>query len=152
MDTMKAPGPDHPITVAVNPRRVRALYQGHVIADSAQVLMLTEAGYSPVAYFQRADVDMAYMARTDRSTHCPYKGRASYFTLTMDGAIAENAVWTYEDPYPAMSEIAGRLAFFPNAVKIEESTEEGAGPPVDQIVQHTDAGAGVAQREPWPRR
>ena len=150
MDVMKTPGPDHPIAISANPRRVRALYRGHVIADSADVLMLTEASYKPVAYFPPSDVDMAFLSRTTRDTYCPYKGHAAYFTVMMDGAIAENAAWTYETPYPAMSEIAGRVAFFPNAVTIEESAQVRLGASVDEVVQHTDAGGGASQREHWP--
>jgi len=150
MDVMKVPGPDHPIAMAANPRRVRALYGGHEIADSADVLMLSEASYKPVAYFPRGDVDMAFLSRTDRDTYCPYKGHAAYFSVARDGAIAENAAWTYEAPYPAMQAIAGRVAFFPNAVTIEETAEDPRGGSVDEIVQHTDAGGGASQREHWP--
>src|ERR1700722_18221471 len=98
---MKIPGPDHPITITENPKRVRALYQGHVIAETDHALALKEASYPVVQYFPREDVAMAFMSRTDRSTNCPYKGDAAYYSISRDGAVAENAVWTYEDPYPA---------------------------------------------------
>jgi uncharacterized protein (DUF427 family) len=158
---MKVPGPDHPITVTPAQRRWRVQFQGHVIADSADALVLQEASYPPVVYFPREDVSMEYLSRTDHATQCPYKGQAAYYTLLMDGHMVENAVWTYEEPYPAMGQIAGRLAFYPNEVEIYEvddasvnprHAEGGPGPnaTVDQIVQHTDAGAGHAQREPWP--
>jgi uncharacterized protein (DUF427 family) len=62
---------------------------------------------------------MSLFERTDRSTHCPYKGDASYFTLRAGERTAENAVWTYEQPFPAMSAIAGHLAFYPDKVTIE---------------------------------
>ena len=149
METIKTPGPDHPITFAAAPGRMRAKYMGHVIADSADVLMLDEARHDPVAYFPRDDVSMEYMGKTDHVTHCPYKGYAGYFTLTMDGAIAENAVWTYEDPYPAMEEIRGRLAFYPNVVEISEVADEHASHATDEAVLHTDAGDGAPQRERW---
>ncbi len=150
MDAIKTPGPDHPITVEGHPRRMQALYRGHVIADSAGVLMLREASYKPVAYFPRADVDMAYFAPTTRDTHCPYKGHANYFTLMMDGAIAENAAWSYEHPYPAMEVIAGRLAFFPNLVEVHELDEALPPASVAAVIEHTDEGDGASQREPWP--
>jgi uncharacterized protein (DUF427 family) len=150
MDVIKVPGPDHPITVAANPRRVRALYKGHVIADSPDVLMLKEATYKEVAYFPREDVEMAFLARTELDTYCPYKGHAGYFTLTMDGAIAENAVWTYETPHPAMQAIAGRLAFYPNVVETEEAAQERQGASVDEVILHTDSGGGASQRDRWP--
>lgn len=152
---MKTPGPDHPITVTPAETRWRARYAGHVIADSADALILKEADYPPVVYFPRQDVSMEYMSRTDRHTHCPYKGDASYYSLLMDGQFAENAIWTYEAPYPAMSTIEGRLAFYPDKVEVyavegEPATARRADPDIDQAVQHTDAGDGHAQRGHWP--
>jgi uncharacterized protein (DUF427 family) len=117
---MKLPGPDHPITLTPAARRWRATYAGQVIADSAEAIILREADYPAVVYFPRADVAMNLMSRTDRSTHCPYKGDANYFTVTADGQIAENAVWTYELPYPAMALIAERLAFYTSKVEVRE--------------------------------
>ena len=149
MDVVKVPGPEHPITVAASPARLRALYQGHVIADTASALILKEASYHPVAYFPRKDVDMAFLTRTGLDTYCPYKGHAGYFSLEMDGHIAENAAWTYETPHAAMGVIAGRLAFYPNLVTIEEAPAEPSAVSVDAVVQHTDSGAGRSQGEHW---
>jgi uncharacterized protein (DUF427 family) len=65
---------------------------------------------------------MSLLTSTDHHTHCPYKGDASYFTITVDGHSADNAVWSYEQPYPAMAEIKDYLAFYPDRVdKIEEA-------------------------------
>jgi uncharacterized protein (DUF427 family) len=117
---MKLPGPDHPITITPNPKRVRISIDGVVIADSSQALTLNEAGYSAVQYVPRGDANLALMARTDRVTHCLYKGNANYFSIVANGKSIENSVWTYETPFPAMAEIAGHLAFYPEKVKIEE--------------------------------
>ena len=119
MDVVKIAGPDHSITIRAHPGRVRALYEGHEIADSADALVLKEASYAPVVYFPRGDVEMEVLARTSRDTYCPYKGHASYFTIRRDGTIAENAVWTYETPHPGMAAIAEYVAFYPNVVTIE---------------------------------
>jgi uncharacterized protein (DUF427 family) len=150
METMKVAGPDHPIHLEAAARRVRARYKGRVIADSDGVLMLREAGYHPVAYFPRQDVSMEYLSRTDRRTHCPYKGHASYFSIMMDGELAENAAWTYETPYPAMELIGERIAFFPHPVEVYEPDERDTGVSTDAVVLHTDAGDGASQREHWP--
>ncbi len=118
---MKLPGPDHPITVTPNPKRVRVTLGGTVIAETTRALTLQEASYKPVQYIPRADAEMALLARTDRSTHCPYKGDASYYTIEAGGRRAENAVWSYESPFPAMAAIEGHLAFYPDRVDaIEE--------------------------------
>jgi len=117
---MRVPGPDHPITITVNPKRVRVSVGGVVIAETSNALKLKEAGYPAVNYLPREDTNMALLARTERVTHCPYKGDASYFNIVTDGKTVENAIWTYETPFPAMTEITGRLAFYPDKVKIEE--------------------------------
>jgi uncharacterized protein (DUF427 family) len=117
---MKLPGPDHPITITANPKRVRISAGGTVIADTTQALMLKEANYPTVQYVPREDANLAFLARTDRVTHCPYKGDANYFSVMADGKTLENAVWSYETPFPAMAEISGYLAFYPDKVTIEQ--------------------------------
>ena len=118
---MKLPGPDHPIAIVPNGKRVRVTFAGKVIADSTRALTLTEAGYKPVQYIPREDADMALLQSTTHASHCPYKGDASYFTIEVDGKASVNAVWSYPEPFPAMKEIAGYLAFYPNRVdQIEE--------------------------------
>jgi uncharacterized protein (DUF427 family) len=117
---MKLPGPDHPITITANPKRVRVSAGGVVIADTAHALTLKEASYPAVQYVPRKDANLGLLARTDRVTHCPYKGNANYFSIVAGGRAIENAIWTYEAPFPAMAEIAGHLAFYPDKVTIEE--------------------------------
>ena len=83
--------------------------------------MLREASLPPVHYVPRDDVDMTALRRTAHATHCPYKGDAAYYSIVVDGRSAENAVWTYEQPYDAVAAIANRLAFYPSRVDtIEE--------------------------------
>lgn len=152
---MLKPGPDHPIDIRPARNRWRAAFDGHVIADSADALILKEAAYPPVVYFPRADVEMSFMGRTDRSTHCPYKGDASYYTLQMDGRIADNVAWSYEHPYEGMETIGERIAFYADRVEVYEIDDAAVNPRhrdenVDQVVQHTDAGDGPAQRGHWP--
>src|ERR1700761_5560044 len=117
---MKLTGPDHPITIPPNPRRVRVEVAGHVIVDSAAALSLKEATYPVVQYIPRQDIEMGFFGKTDRSTNCPYKGDASYYTLTIEGQVLENVAWSYEAPYPAMQQIEGCLAFYPDKVKVYE--------------------------------
>jgi uncharacterized protein (DUF427 family) len=120
---MKIPGPDHPITMEPSRRRVRAAFERHVIADTIDALVLHEANYPPVYYLPMEDVDMSYLTRTEHHTTCPYKGEASYWTIYMDGVLAENVAWAYEDPYPSVAAIKGRLAFYPNKVEVYEIDE-----------------------------
>ena len=117
---MKLPGPDHPITITQNPRRVRVTVGDVVIAESAKALTLKEARYPAVQYLPREDANMALLERTERTTHCPYKGDASYYSIKAGDKTLDNAIWTYETPFPAMTEISGHLAFYPDKVRIEE--------------------------------
>ncbi|HWK93871.1 MAG TPA: DUF427 domain-containing protein [Pseudolabrys sp.] len=116
---MKQPGPNHPIAISRHEGRVRVMFAGRAIADSTRALTLKEAHYPPVYYVPREDADMALLARTAHSTHCPYKGDASYFTISADGRSADNAVWSYEAPFPAVAEIKDHLAFYPDKVEIK---------------------------------
>lgn len=117
----KIPSPDHPITIERSPSRVVVTVGGRTIADSSEVLTLREASYPPVAYIPRKDVDMSLLERTDHATYCPFKGDCAYYSIPAGGEKSVNAVWTYEQPYPAVAEIAGHLAFYPTRVdKIEQ--------------------------------
>src|SRR6478752_5555404 len=113
---IKIPGPDHPITVTPNPRRVIVTLDGRTIADTREALTLKEASYPAVQYIPRKDVDMALLARTDHATYCPYKGEASYFSIPLGGERSVNAIWTYESAYPSVAAIQDHLAFYPDRV------------------------------------
>lgn len=112
----KIPGPDHPISTTQDSRRVRVTFRGETVADSVEVVTLQEAGYPPVHYFPRKDVRMDLLRRTDHGSWCPYKGQASYFSIIVAGATADNAVWSYETPFDPVADIHERLAFYPSRV------------------------------------
>jgi uncharacterized protein (DUF427 family) len=120
---MKIPGPDHPITIEPSRRRVRAAFERHVIADTIDAVVLREANYPPVSYLPMDDVDMSFLTKTDHHTYCPYKGEASYWSIYMDGRLAENAAWAYEEPYPSVAAIKGRIAFYANVADVYEVDE-----------------------------
>ncbi|MBB3655271.1 uncharacterized protein (DUF427 family) [Rhizobium sp. BK650] len=125
---IRIPGPDHPITVEHNPSRVVVKLDGRVIADTHDALTLREASYPPVQYVPRKDVDMSLLERTDHQSHCPYKGDASYYSIPLGGERSKNAIWTYETPNPAVANIKGYMAFYPDRVdSIEELPSPEAG-------------------------
>jgi len=124
---MKLPGPEHPITIERNPRRVRVTFNGQVVADTTNALTLNESTLAPVQYIPREDARMEYFQRTTHASHCPYKGDAAYFSLRVGERVAENAVWSYEHPFPAMHQIEGRLAFYRDRVDAIEEGSEGGG-------------------------
>jgi len=118
---IKLPGPDHPISIQRNPARVVVSVAGKVIADTRNALTLREADYSPVQYITREDVDFTQLEQTDHATYCPYKGDCSYYSVPVGREKSVNAVWTYEDPYPAVAQIKRHVAFYPD--RVEEIAE-----------------------------
>jgi len=113
---MATPASDHPIEIRPEPRRVRVVAGGHILAETRRALRLREASYPEVLYIPREDARMDFLRPSGHSTHCPHKGEASYFSICLPPGLEPDAVWSYEDPHPAVAEIAGRLAFYPNRV------------------------------------
>lgn len=164
---MQTSGPDHQITLQPATRRWRVFFNNHVIADTDDALILREAGLAPVVYFPRQDVAMEYMGRTSRHSFCPHKGDAAYYTLTLGGQVLENVAWSYEDPYDQVGPIRERIAFYPGEVEIYEIDDALVNPhhhrrepaatsettmsrrEIDEVIQHTDSGDGVPQRDRW---
>jgi len=114
------PGPRHPITVEPAGMRVVVRAAGRVIADSTSALSLREADYPAVLYLPRDDVDMSALERTDQQSYCPFKGDAAYYSIPALGERGVDAVWTYEQPFPAVAPIKDHLAFYANRVDAVE--------------------------------
>jgi len=113
------PSAGHPITVTPTGRHVTVRINGEVVADSDAALTLQEATLPAVHYIPLADVKQDMLRRTDTATYCPFKGHASYYSVvTSGGEFAEDVIWTYEQPYPAVADIAGHVAFFPDRAEI----------------------------------
>ncbi len=117
---MSAPGHAHTISIEKNPNRVKISFNGTVIADTQKALVLKEGPLPPANYIPREDVQMARLQRTELSTHCPFKGDASYYSVVVDGQTAENAVWTYEDPIKAVAAIKNHVSFYKEKMDVIE--------------------------------
>ena len=118
---VKLPGPNHPITIEPNAKRVVVTLGGRVVADTRAALTMHESNHPPVQYIPRGDVDLSLLERTAHATYCPYKGDASYYSIPAGGERSVNAIWTYESPYPAVAQIKDHVAFYPDRVDaIEE--------------------------------
>lgn len=113
---VKIPGPEHPITIEPTGARVVVIVAGIVIADSKNALTLREAAYPPVQYIPRADVNMKLLESSQHTTYCAYKGDCVYFSIPAGGQHSVDAVWSYEQPFDAVSAIEGHLAFYPDRV------------------------------------
>ncbi len=115
-EKVKLPDPDHPISIQRNPARAVVSVAGRMVADSRNALTLREAAYPSVQYIPPEDVDFSQLERTDHVTYCPYKGDCNYYSVPAGGKKSVNAVWSYESPLPAVEEIRGHIAFYPERV------------------------------------
>ncbi|WP_170391022.1 DUF427 domain-containing protein [Ruegeria arenilitoris] len=94
---------------------------GAILGETTNALELLEGDLAPVIYFPRADIAMAFLDKTEKLTHCPHKGDATHYSIVNKSSVTQNAVWSYEDPIPAVAEIKGYLAFYPlESVKVEQ--------------------------------
>jgi uncharacterized protein (DUF427 family) len=114
--SIKIPGPDHPISIEKSDSRTRVSIAGRIVADTGDALTLREAAYPAVQYIPRKDVDMSLLERTDHTSYCPYKGDCSYYSIPIGGERSVNAVWSYEQPFDAVSQIKDYVAFYPDRV------------------------------------
>jgi uncharacterized protein (DUF427 family) len=105
---------DHVLFFEDSPRRVRVMFGGEIVADSRRVKLIHEQGHLPVYYFPRSDVRMDLLEATDLTTHCPFKGDASYWSVRVSDRVAENAVWGYPEPIDSAPPLADYLAFYWN--------------------------------------
>jgi uncharacterized protein (DUF427 family) len=113
------PTADHPITVEPTGKHVTVRVNGEVVAETDNALTLQESTYPAVQYIPLGDVVQTLLTSSDTTTYCPFKGDASYYTVTtVAGDTVEDAIWTYEQPYPAVADIAGHVAFYPDKADI----------------------------------
>jgi uncharacterized protein (DUF427 family) len=105
-------GPAHRILFEPHPRRIRAELEGRTVLDTIGGRLLHESNILPRLYVPLEDFDASLMERTDHTTHCPFKGDASYWSLRAGDRVAENAIWAYEDPLPDASWLAGYASMY----------------------------------------
>ena len=131
-------------------KRVRVEFNGTRIADSAHALVVHETRLPPAYYFPVADVRTDLLAKTEHTTHCPFKGNASYWTLKVGEQVAENAAWAYEEPYREAERIRGYLSFYRSKVSaIYEGDEELPFAPVAVEGVHGNPLADWLLKEAW---
>ena len=104
-------GPPHRLLFDPFPRRIRAFLGGELVLDSRRAMLLHESNLMVVLYVPREDV-VATLTPTEATSHCPFKGDASYWSVEAGGRTAESAVWAYPEPLPAASWLEGYVAFY----------------------------------------
>ncbi|HEY6634539.1 MAG TPA: DUF427 domain-containing protein [Acidimicrobiia bacterium] len=106
------------IDIVPSSRRVRVEVDGECVAESTGAAFLFETGLPTRYYLPKPDVRMDLLTPTDRSTRCPYKGTARYWTVSAAGKTHENLVWGYDAPLPESQKILGMVAFYNEKVDI----------------------------------
>ncbi|RWP19331.1 MAG: DUF427 domain-containing protein [Mesorhizobium sp.] len=125
MDQIANPSPgfqrnsDKVITVESYNGTVTVRAGDTVIASSRRAKLLTEPPYPGVLYIPFEDIDFDQLRKTEFSTHCPYKGDASYWSVLPAAEAGKDAMWAYEQPFDEMIEIRNHCAFYPNKVTVE---------------------------------
>jgi uncharacterized protein (DUF427 family) len=108
----------HQITITPSDRHVEVRVDGVTVAESDRPVLLDETGLPTRYYLPREDVHMELLTRTDHGSTCPFKGQASYWSVTVDGDTHDNLVWSYESPIPEAEGITGLLAFYNDQVEL----------------------------------
>jgi len=93
---------------------MKAIWNNHVIAESDDTVIVENNHYFP-----QHSVKAEFLISSDTQTTCPWKGRASYHSLEVDGRQNPDAAWFYPDPKPAAANITGYVAFW-KGVKVTE--------------------------------
>lgn len=115
------PGPDQesvwdyprPPRLEGDARVVRVMHGRTVIGETQAAVRILETASPPTFYIPRQDVDVGRLVESDGSSHCEWKGAATYWSLRADGSFAPQVGWSYEDPYPEFDTIRGHFSFYP---------------------------------------
>ena len=109
-------GPAHKLLMHEFPRRVRATFGGKTVLDTTRAMLLHETGIGPQVYVPLDDVRAELIQPTDHHTYCPFKGTASYWTVTAGDQVTENAIWAYPEPNEESRWLLGYAGFYWDAM------------------------------------
>ena len=106
------PPPGTALYLEQTPKRIRVIIGGETVADSRRAMLLQESGLQPVYYFPPEDVRSDLLESTDKHTHCPKKGDASYYTIRVGDRVVKNGAWYYPEPLDGAPPIEDLIAFY----------------------------------------
>jgi len=122
--------PSHRITITPLDGVVTVNFSSAVIASSKNAKVLKETGHPDVLYIPFEDIYFDFLRSSPTSTHCPYKGDASYWSVTATGESEPDIMWAYRHPYEEVSSIRDHGAFYPDKVEIEVVKQSQTDRPV----------------------
>ncbi|MFP5336054.1 MAG: DUF427 domain-containing protein [Actinomycetes bacterium] len=106
------------VDVLASSRHVRVVVDGVTVAESTRPTILFETGLPPRFYLPLTDVRMDLLRPSERVTHCPYKGQATYWSVDTGEGLHEDLVWTYRAPFAESQKIAGLACFYNERVEL----------------------------------
>ena len=108
-----------------SPRWIRVEFNGEIVADSKNVMLMIESGYELVYYFPVADVRNEFLTESDHSTRSGYRGDGRYWHVNVGDKTAENAAFTFDSP-EGRPDLSGYIAFDWHAMDTWYEEEEVA--------------------------
>ena len=118
-----APGfqkhPNYEVNIEASPAHIRVLVGDTVLADTQNAVAVTETKHRPVLYLPREDVNESLLAASETSTHCPFKGDASYWSVTTDDDTLNDVMWSYLTPFDECLALQGYVSFYTDRVQLE---------------------------------
>jgi uncharacterized protein (DUF427 family) len=108
----ETPEPGMALYLEPTPKRIRVEVGGETIADSRRAMLLHEGGHQPIYYFPPEDVRSDVLEPSEKHTHCPKKGDASYYTINVGDTVVRSGAWYYPEPLEGAPPIEGLIAFY----------------------------------------
>ena len=112
----------HTVETEPSDKLVRVTVGGELVAESRRALALHETHLRTRWYLPIEDVREGVLEPSDTTSHCPYKGDASYYSVRAGGELHRDLVWTYLDPIAEVREIAGLVCFYDE--KVDQTVED----------------------------
>ena len=106
------------VDILASSRHVRVEADGVTIAQTTKPTLLFETGLPVRFYLPRTQVRMDLLTPTETVTHCPYKGRAEYWSLRLGDRREPDVAWSYPAPFAESQKIAGLISFYPDKVDV----------------------------------
>ncbi len=104
-------------TVEKTKDRITVIFNNEIIAETNHPVLVKEPGLPPVYYIPEEDVKMEALQSSDRQTHCPWKGDAEYFHVSLNGTVARNTAWRYPNPKKRFMKGKDHLSFYPSKLE-----------------------------------